>query len=208
MSRPLIGISGKGCSGKDTIADYLITNKGWSRKISFADGLKKLCADFFNLDISFFYDQGGKAAAFEFPIMVDSGVAKELVYRCLGHDSMGFHVDKKEIHTPRELLQFVGSDVLRVVDGDSFTKLIESSVVSFDGVVIPDVRFPNEALFILDNGGVLIRVERQKEYVIDSSHASETALDDWADWSYVLLNFDHGLQTLYKKIDEMFLFIA
>jgi len=44
----IIGISGKFCSGKDLVADYLI--KRWSfRKVGFATKLKSVCADLFGM---------------------------------------------------------------------------------------------------------------------------------------------------------------
>ena len=44
----LIGLSGAARSGKDTLADYLIQNYGFT-KVAFADELKLLCASNFNL---------------------------------------------------------------------------------------------------------------------------------------------------------------
>lgn len=44
----IIGISGKFCSGKDLVADYLV--KRWSfRKVGFATKLKSVCADLFGM---------------------------------------------------------------------------------------------------------------------------------------------------------------
>lgn len=50
----LIGLSGKAGSGKDTMADYLSVNHGFKR-IAFADKLKEVCAELFNLPLGHFY---------------------------------------------------------------------------------------------------------------------------------------------------------
>lgn len=44
----IIAISGKFCSGKDTIADWLVGNYGF-RKVGFADKLKGVAADLFGM---------------------------------------------------------------------------------------------------------------------------------------------------------------
>ena len=45
----IIGISGKMCAGKDTLASYLLEYSGGSR-IGFADKLKDICAELFDID--------------------------------------------------------------------------------------------------------------------------------------------------------------
>lgn len=44
----IIGLSGRAHAGKDTLADYLVQNYGFT-KVAFADELKLLCASNFNL---------------------------------------------------------------------------------------------------------------------------------------------------------------
>jgi len=93
---------------------------------------------------------------------------------------------------------------------------------SFPNWIITDVRFPNEAKAIKDRGGIVIRVNRGKQcgsceseftkgsecpncrsgnWVhgnIDSTHPSETALDDY-EFDYVIEN-DGSLDELITKI--------
>ena len=56
-----------------------------------------------------------------------------------------------------------------------------------------DVRFPNEADWVLRNGGLLYRMEGDPAAVRatsqrDTTHASETALDAYTEWTAVIQN--------------------
>ena len=80
--------------------------------------------------------------------------------------------------------------------------------------IITDVRFPNEAKAIKDKGGILIRCERtyyteDKRYKIgfdpfEKEHPSETALDSYKDWDYVIKN-DGSLEDLLTKVKDIVL---
>ncbi len=43
----LVVLSGKAGSGKDTVADYLVKNKYFT-KISLADPIKRICSEYFD----------------------------------------------------------------------------------------------------------------------------------------------------------------
>lgn len=73
--------------------------------------------------------------------------------------------------------------------------------------IITDVRFPNEAKAIKNRGGILIRIER--DYVLrggpedpKNQHPSETALDDYQDWDYIIQN-DGTIEDLIEKVKEI-----
>jgi len=57
-----------------------------------------------------------------------------------------------------------------------------------DWVIVPDMRFRNEAKFFRDNGAVLLKITRLVDgqpFVADdrpADHPSETELDGWTDW--------------------------
>lgn len=53
--------------------------------------------------------------------------------------------------------------------------------------VVTDVRFPNEAQVIKDNGGLVVRVNRPSVVSTDT-HESETALDNYTDFDAVFIN--------------------
>ena len=89
----------------------------------------------------------------------------------------------------RELLQYVGTDIIRTQHPDFWVDFIIQILKlfpdSWDYVIIPDCRFPNEALKIRESGipTHLIRVRRSNfvSPLTDEQqrHPSETALDDF-----------------------------
>ena len=120
----------------------------------------------------------------------------------------GFRVDHIEKHKEefRTLLQVWGSDFRRNICGseywiDKMERIIAKSSDSYDFLFVTDVRFPNEADLIKKLKGTLIRVERRETSypsAIDT-HASETALDDYPRYDYVLNN-DKCRDTLRDRV--------
>lgn len=142
--RQLFGIVGPKRSGKDSVADVLVNNF-FFQKNAFADFLKEGCGKMFMLDHDQLY-----------------GDHKETV-------------DPRWNVTPRAILQVVGTDLFRnmlqeklpdINLGEEKTlwcramRLFLEECSSLQSVVIPDVRFQDEADMIKRMGGVLIRVRR------------------------------------------------
>lgn len=75
--------------------------------------------------------------------------------------------------------------------------------------IISDLRFENEAKAVQDRDGLLIRVKRTQwfkkddlensEYITKHEHPSETALDSYKDWDYVIDN-DGTIEELVEKV--------
>lgn len=129
-----------------------------------------------------------------------------------------FTTEDKSIFIPEfdmsvgQMLQVVGTDVFR----DHFHKetWIRSLFLDYDSYernntcwVITDCRFTNEAEYIKNNGGILIRVNRPDleqldESGRDRSHPSEIALDLYDGFDYIINN-EGGLDDLEKKIVDI-----
>lgn len=79
--------------------------------------------------------------------------------------------------TPREALQKLGTDGIRDLFGDDFwlKRLhIQAQMDMSDHVVVDDVRFPNEAKWFRDRGGVVIGIYRPALDVLPvDAHLSE-----------------------------------
>ncbi len=63
--------------------------------------------------------------------------------------------------------------------------------------IITDVRYKNEAEWIRKNEGVLIRIERVGIDKPGREHISETDLDIWTDWDWMVSANDGDLQEIW-----------
>ena len=95
----------------------------------------------------------------------------------------------------REMLQTVGTDIVRDEDPDYWVRFIADMLnffeSSWDYVLIPDCRFQNEIEYLIESGFRVthMRIVRD-DYVSDmpeeqQNHISETSLDDYMPDIYV-----------------------
>ena len=140
----IIGICGLIGSGKGTVADFLVEQRGFT-KISFADRLKDGVASVFGWDREMLEGNTDDSRAWR--EKVDPYWSTEL----------GNPV------TPRLVLQLFGTDCMRngFYDG-IWVSLVKKQLLENpdSNFVIPDVRFENEAEMIRSIGGQLWRVKR------------------------------------------------
>lgn len=114
------------------------------------------------------------------------------------------------------LLQTLGTNVFRHTDPDIWVKTLYYKIKDRHPAiaVIPDVRFPNEADFVKQMGGVLIKVSRLNpdgtQFVTtdrDPNHPSEIALDNYKDWDYEIAVPAGQFSYLYTKADQIITWI-
>lgn len=143
----IVGFCGFIGSGKDTAADYLINYHGF-RRDSFANSLKDAVANVFGWDRTLL--EGRTKEAREWREQVDEWWAARLNMPKL---------------TPRWILQYWGTDVLRDhFHDDIWIASIENKLrKTKDNIVISDVRFPNEIKAIHNAGGKVIRIVRGED---------------------------------------------
>ena len=143
----LIGITGKAGSGKDTVADFLVEKHGFT-SVSFSDILKNGIKVLFDLSEEQLHDTDTKEKK-----------------------------DPRWGFTPRQLMQWFGTDILRnrvrqdffIVHMDRFL-----SVNRGKNIVISDVRFENECRYIKQHYGSIINIIRPGLREIENnSHESE-----------------------------------
>lgn len=171
----IIGLGYKARSGKDTVADYLRVHFGF-KHVAFADALKDACRAIFHLN---------------------------------EHQLYGDQKDVEDAYwkdTPRNILQRVGTECLRRgYDTEVWVKSLGHLITRdlSSNWVISDVRFPNEALAVKGWGGVVVLVDRPNAPEIKTNqHASETSMESWGSWDYLLRN--HGdLPELCAKVELM-----
>lgn len=140
----IVGVSGFIGSGKDTLADYLITFKGF-RRMSFAEPLKDAISAIFGWDRELL--EGRTAHSREWREQVDTWWAKRLDLPHL---------------TPRFVLQQWGTEVgRRAFHDDIWIASVENKLRNIkDNIVLSDARFPNELKAVKSAGGITIRVNR------------------------------------------------
>ncbi|MBO2011795.1 hypothetical protein [Hymenobacter negativus] len=175
----LIGLSGRRGSGKDTVARILqeLQPERQWQIRSFGDSIKSVCAALTGEAVAPYYTQAGKA---------------ELVPT--------FH------RTRGEMLQQVGQALREwepLVWVDAFFAALPSDAF----VLVPDVRFANEADPIRARGGLMLRVEgdplhQRGDGTRDDNHPSEIAMDDYPCFDAMLHNTG-TLADLTQQVQEL-----
>lgn len=151
----LVGVAGRKGHGKDAVAGVLLRH-GFV-KHRFADPLKAMLRAFYRCND---LDEATIQRKIE-------GELKEAPCAMLCG------------RTPREAMQTLGTEWGRgLVHPDLWTESLERRVASFDRVVVPDVRFPNEIKTIRANGGVVLYVDagRRIGQGAFTDHKSETGV--------------------------------
>ena len=204
----IVGIAGFIGSGKDTIADYLITFKGFKR-MSYAEPLKDAISAIFGWDRELL--EGTTKYSREWRDTIDPWWAERL--------------DIKHL-TPRWVLQQWGTEVgRRAFHDDIWIASVENKLrTAKDNIVLSDCRFPNELKSIKNAGGITIRVSRgdnpiwynaaldfNKGYYTAGYQDAKRILEEHnvhaSEYSSVGLNYDHYVDNsgtvdeLHRKID-------
>jgi hypothetical protein len=182
----LIGLVGLIGSGKDTVAERLITHHGYKRD-SFAKSLKDAVSSMFNWDRELL--EGNTSESREWREQPDK----------FWSEKMG-----KEV-TPRWVLQYFGTEVMRQGMYDAIW--VDSVIGRYKGdkTVISDTRFQNEIKTIKAHGGIVVLVKREEiptreEMQKQGIHQSEW---DWvgSDFDYTINNTS-SLEGLDANIDQ------
>lgn len=140
---PIIGIAGAARTGKDTTANFIIAAVGGYR-YGLADPIRNMLTQI-GVDMSDPYWQDNK----------------EQTIPALGV-------------SPRRLMQTLGTEWGRqLVHPNLWLILAQQRLLKFGpGMVIPDVRFDNEAQWVRDRGGMIIHLKRSTASGV-ALHASE-----------------------------------
>lgn len=130
LEKKIIGIGGNARSGKDTLANNLVSILAElnikAEKVSFANALRQSVDDF---------------------LLRELGIS-------------AFTQDKKEKDIIRPFLVFWGTDIMRGRDEDVWVKKLQSSLKEDQVNIISDLRFTNELDWIQNNNGVSVMLSR------------------------------------------------
>ena len=183
MNHFIVGIMGPKRSGKDTAAKLLVRYHRF-RTCSFASFLKEGCRSFFMLSHDQLY-----------------GEQKDVI-------------DPRWNTTPRRIYQVVGTDMLRkqlkkfipeINMGSDTTIWCRDFRFWLDNfktpqrIVVPDVRFKDEANLIRDLGGIIIQIDRPSVENNDSHESEQEYKSIQAD---VTITNDGTISSLEEKVTE------
>lgn len=184
----LIGLSGQKRVGKDTFADYLCSNYGFT-KYAFAGPLKKACQEIFLLSEQ----------------QVD-GIHKETM-----DNRWGVSARKIFQKVGTELFREKLSEVIPEMESIEHNFWIYRFQLWYEDfkknnpegkVIVSDVRFPNEAKIINKLCGKIIKIHRNTGLNKDN-HASEKNVE-LIETDIILVN-NNNIKEYYKKIDKLFI---
>ena len=183
----LIGFSGKKGSGKSYFADYLVNNKLFI-KLSFASPLKEITKILFNLS-----DED-----------VKDPIKKELI-------------NPKFNASPRELMQWLGTDIMREEFNkkfdysgsiwiDSVKDKVKTLLDNNKDVVIDDVRFQNEVDMIHSLGGIVINLRNDLDNTLNNSTSTHSSENQKLTFNYEFVNDKSYSNTedIYVNLDLLF----
>lgn len=179
----IIGLAGKKGSGKNTVSKILHKHGFTNAETSFAYNLKQVCSKVFNMDPAIFYSQEAKESRFKEPLVITSGHVNHIFSICLTiHPFKLVNYDLKmlegtELNSPREILQFVGTSIIRnLIDEKWHIHACLSNIHPKDNICITDVRFLNEYYELCNKkDSLIIYVKRETEFKDD--HISETEVE-------------------------------
>jgi hypothetical protein len=148
----IIGLTGYAQSGKDSVANILVEQHGYTR-FAFADKIRELLI--------------------ETNPLIRDGFRVESVVSAYGWD-------QAKILFPeiRHLLQSLGVGARKLLGDDIWIYQVLKDVHPTDKIVISDVRFINEAECISARGGDMWRIKRPGVGAVNA-HVSESDLDGY-----------------------------
>jgi hypothetical protein len=198
----IVGITGLAGSGKDTLADILVSKHGYVR-VSLADPLKRICKEVFDFSDDQLWGPSQRRNEPDTRYPREHSLHGDKCL-CCGQQHDYMHEFKTCYLTPRYALQTMGTEWGRNCHGDTWVRyamrvakrILDPGVnhpnwvwytpqtgaqpsgnttwVKPQGVVIPDVRFLNEMAAIRSGGGKLLRIKRPGFEKPQWNHVRET----------------------------------
>jgi hypothetical protein len=183
METLLVGLGHKARQGKNVVAEELVrVSEGKAKLYALADELKTYCRD-----------------------------RHEELFAKYPH--VGTKHKDDPIYGYVEMLQWVGTDVIRKENPNYWVEVLSKRIEAEQPeiAVVTDVRFPNEAEWIKQREGCLVKVQRitaDGTPFIDptrsATHPSETALDDYNDWHVIIQAGDGEVEALRESARALY----
>jgi hypothetical protein len=178
----IVGLGYKARQGKTYVSNYMQEAFPQAKLYAFADELKRYCRDHHD----------------ELLPLWQLANQTQQVPACKPDPIYGY----------TRILQWYGTDVARLKDPNVWVNELAARMHKEQPeiAIITDVRFPNEAEFIKENGGYLVEIlrrtadgEQYRDPDRDPFHISETALDNYEGWNFHISCKDGDLKGLKAK---------
>lgn len=188
----IIGLVGVERSGKDTIADYLVSNHNF-KKHNMADPIREIAK-----------------IMFDWPSELLTGPAKDIVDPVTGIKPRDFFTwfgtDIAQFAIYKQFPPLESSIPPRTIWARAMSSFIKTHIQSHN-IVIPDIRFIHEAKALLDAGGILVRIsnpDRETETQLNKYDLAELMSSSN---SYIItqnvINNSRTLTMLYNNIETL-----
>lgn len=184
LKHHIIGLCGFAGSGKDTVADLLVTHAGF-RKLAFADSLKAELTEAFHVEPMLFARAEFKGRPMQ-ELALSRCTDRAYIDAALRHAAtvrpgVAMNEELVRARTPRETMQLWGTEYRRAHDDRYWTKIIAQRVNYYlhtlheRNFVITDCRFANEVETLRSMGGWLWQVQRPgHDNTAEGAHVSAT----------------------------------
>lgn len=212
--RKIIAFTGVKQSGKSTA--FLVAKKhfGDVTEIMLARRLKEVCAKVFKLDFKHMEDGVLKETLFEDPVYLDHFQIMEVI-EAFGYS---YNFDKnirpfmgKILETPRQILQYVGTEVLHKIDKDIHIKASVENLPEDGVVIITDMRFEREFNYFKEKYPkeflpFYIHNSRAEMIAEQDQHKSEKDIQNFKNYctmidnNFSLLDYEVILKKTFKDI--------
>ena len=182
----LLGLCGTAGVGKDTVAEYLAANYDF-KTYALADPIKRAAHAMLWIPVSNFYDRELKEVEDAF-----WKISPRRICQLLGTEFGRAMIDP-EVWIKRAQVEW---DRLRGEQDDTVTGLLGGLI---SGLVVTDIRYDNEAQWVLDQGGELWRVIRPSLTSEVDFHSSEDGVSAGLETTAIVNN--DGIVHLYHRVD-------
>lgn len=182
MIRNIIGFAGRKRSGKGVLTEAVQSHLGYENTevVTIASFIKELCCRLIGLSsiekLNAIKDNG---------TIINAHMDGRWVNILLEATHIPRHILEAEItrksviYDVRELLQYIGTDIIRKYIPDWHVNQMKKKILTIPAettIVVDDVRFPNELKALMDMGATIYFIVRPSCMEI-SNHSSETALN-------------------------------
>jgi hypothetical protein len=206
----IVAFSGKKGHGKDTAAEVLTMFHGF-KKLSFAGPLKSWVSKSLVIPIYKLEEQEFKnrphANGLHFNLYqtfkLVKAISKDYKLSLWEKLKVGSKVYWKPFFTYREILQFIGTEVCRLINKDIFVHIMRRKIKNQDNYVITDCRFENERILVKMLGGRLVFIENPNKLNAHDPHPSENSFGPMCEYDVVIYN-NSTIEDLQYKINKLY----